>query len=83
MYCAAQSAAVVLVPSREGEGHHIIISLGLPAELAQHANDVQSSQRHHCGLARPWSCNQAGFCLRPNKLSLQSLGGEHFCVNWA
>ena len=53
--CIAQlsrrPAEAVRVPSREGEGDHIIKSLGTPAELAQHADDVQSSECHHCGLA--------------------------------
>ena len=50
----------ITVPSGEGEGHHIIEALGLAAELAQHANDVQSSQRHHSRLSRSWPCNQEG-----------------------
>lgn len=43
------------LPSGEGEGHHIVKALGL-ADLAQHANDVQSPQRHYCRLAGPWPC---------------------------
>ena len=39
------------LPARESEGNHIVKPLRVLPELAQHADDVQSPQSHHSGLA--------------------------------
>lgn len=47
-------------PSGEGEGYNIVKALAL-ADLAQHANNVQSPKSHHSRLARPRQHRGGGF----------------------
>ena len=51
--CAGQAFIIgmIISPPGEGEGYNIISTLCIPAELAQHANDVERPERHYSCLA--------------------------------